>query len=452
MFLLRLKLIRLSWLFLVLLASCFKSSQLSQIQTIGELKLITRNTPATYFYARDTQLGFEYELVKLFADYLQVGLTVEIANNFAELTEQLNNSKRPAIAAAGLIADEDLAQKMHLSFGFLPVENTVVYHKKIAKPRALDDLVDVKVKVIKDSHQSYFLRELQKTMPDLKFAEEAYEVTDLLNDLDKGKFDIALVNSIDLAFVKFSLQNVRTAFVAENDINLVWATSKYTDSSLIKKANQFLQQIKEDGTLQQIKDKYYAHIQGMDQVGTNTFNRHLRSRLPLYQKYFKQAADEHNLDWRLLAAIGYQESKWLPNATSKTGVRGIMMLTQNTAKLMGVTDRLDPQQSIAGGSKYFVQIKDKLHVSIQEPDRTLFALAAYNIGLGHLMDARALARREGLDDSKWENIRPMLMRLKQQKWHTKTKYGYARGGEAVHFVQNVQRYYDILTWFSLHEP
>jgi len=187
-------------------------------------------------------------------------------------------------------------------------------------------------------------------------------------------------------------------------------------------------------------------------VGAYTFAQHLQERLPRFEKHFQAAAKQQRVDWRLMAAIGYQESMWQSSVTSKTGVRGLMMLTQNTAQAMGVANRLDARQSIYGGSKYFALIKDGLDDSIQEPDRTWFALAAYNIGTAHLDDARKLAVDEGLDPNKWLDVKKMLPRLSQKKWYSKTRYGYARGGEPVHFVANIRRYYDILTWVTQPQP
>ena len=124
------------------------------------------------------------------------------------------------------------------------------------------------------------------------------------------------------------------------------------------------------------------------------------------------------------------------------------MLTQNTAQAMGVSNRLDPKQSIMGGAKYLAYMKEQLDESIQEPDRTWFALAAYNVGSGHLDDARKLAAKEGLNPDKWLDVKKILPRLSEKKWFSKTRYGYARGGEPVHFVANIRRYYDILTWVT----
>lgn len=154
-----------------------------------------------------------------------------------------------------------------------------------------------------------------------------------------------------------------------------------------------------------MKDRYYGHVDVLGYVGAYTFAQHLQERLPKYEKHFQTSAKTEKVDWRLLAAIGYQESMWQPAVTSKTGVRGLMMLTQNTAQAMGVTNRLDARQSIQGGAKYFAYVKDQLDDKIQEPDRTWLALASYNIGGGHLEDARKLAENEGLNPNKWLDVK-----------------------------------------------
>ena len=220
------------------------------------------------------------------------------------------------------------------------------------------------------------------------------------------------------------------------------------DSSLRDEVNAFLKQAAEDGTLERLRQRYYGHVDLLSYVGAYTFAQHLQQRLSRYEQHFKRSAQSHQLDWRLLAAIGYQESMWVPDATSKTGVRGLMMLTQDTAQAMGIANRLDPRQSIEGGAKYFATLHANLTEDMTEPDRTWFALAAYNIGIAHLSDARKLAKAEGLDPNKWLDVKQMLPRLAQKQWYSKTRYGYARGGETVHFVQNVRRYYDILNWVT----
>jgi membrane-bound lytic murein transglycosylase F len=241
---------------------------------------------------------------------------------------------------------------------------------------------------------------------------------------------------------------VRVAFDFGDAQNLAWATAPGEDLSLLNEMDAFIQRAQTNGSLQRLKDRYYGHVDVLGYVGAYTFAKHLQQRLPRYEKHFRESAQTHQVDWRLLAAIGYQESLWQPTATSKTGVRGLMMLTLRTAQAMGVSDRLNPRQSIEGGAKYIVHVKKQLPESIQEPDRTWFALAAYNIGGGHLEDARKLTEAEGLDPNKWLDVQKILPRLAQKQWYSKTRYGYARGGEPVHFVRNIRRYYDILTWVT----
>jgi len=161
-----------------------------------------------------------------------------------------------------------------------------------------------------------------------------------------------------------------------------------------------------------------------------------------------EAAEQTGIDWRLLAAIGYQESHWNPRARSPTGVRGIMMLTQSTMRHLGLKNRLDPRQSIIGGARYIAMMKRRIPDRIPEPDRTWMALAAYNVGFGHLEDARILAQRDGANPDKWVDVKKYLPRLSRRKWYRRTKHGYARGGEPVRYVENIRSYYDILVWYT----
>jgi membrane-bound lytic murein transglycosylase F len=274
------------------------------------------------------------------------------------------------------------------------------------------------------------------------------EVVDLLRMVDEGQIDLTLVDSNELAMNQVYFPNVRTAFDLGDALGLGWAVAPGEDNSLLDEINAFLLRAEANGNLKRLKQRYYGHVDVLGYVGAYTFAKHLQQRLPRYEKHFRQAAQNNALDWRLLAAMGYQESLWQPTATSKTGVRGLMMLTLRTAQAMGVSNRLDPKQSIDGGAKYIVRVKEQLPDSIEEPDRTWFALAAYNVGGGHLEDARKLTEAEGLNPNKWLDVQKILPRLAEKQWYSKTRYGYARGGEPVHFVRNIRRYYDILTWVT----
>jgi membrane-bound lytic murein transglycosylase F len=241
---------------------------------------------------------------------------------------------------------------------------------------------------------------------------------------------------------------IRIAFDLSLGDSLAWAFPKRPDRSLIERAERYLEFMRETGDLERIMDRYYGHTHHLNYVGTRRFMRDFHRKLPLYRKLFEQAAEQVGMDWRLLAAIGYQESHWDPLAVSPTGVRGIMMLTEDTAAFIDVDDRMDPAQSILGGAAYLAQLKDRMPASVDEPDRTWFALAAYNVGYGHLLDARKIAERNAASPDHWLSVKESLPLLTQRKWYSQTRRGYARGWEPVQYVENIRNYYDILVWMT----
>ena len=187
-----------------------------------------------------------------------------------------------------------------------------------------------------------------------------------------------------------------------------------------------------------IEEKYLGHGDDFDYVDTRTFLRAVDAVLPQLKPLFEKYAEE--IDWRLLAAIAYQESHWDAQATSPTGVRGMMMLTKNTAQSLGITDRTDAEQSISGGVRYLQDMMSKVPESVPENERIWFALAAYNMGYAHMLDARALtAKTKGNPDS-WADVKQRLPLLSQKPYYSKLTYGYARGHEAYAYVENIRKY------------
>ena len=157
------------------------------------------------------------------------------------------------------------------------------------------------------------------------------------------------------------------------------------------------------------------------------------------------------IDWRLIAAIAYQESHWDPEAISPTGVRGMMMLTAHTADMMEVVDRHDARSSVLGGAHYYLRVRSKVPERIREPDRSWLAVAAYNLGFGHLEDARILTQFQGADPDQWDEVRERLPLLSDKAWFSRVQRGFAPGQTAVTYVDNVRRYYEILMWLDSHE-
>ena len=205
--------------------------------------------------------------------------------------------------------------------------------------------------------------------------------------------------------------------------------------------NRFIQ----SGEMAKLKDKYYGHINIFNYYNTVVFHKRIKSRLPKYKKDFQEAGKQNGISWIYLAAQSYQESHWNPRAKSNTGVRGMMMLTLPTAKSVGVKSRIDAKQSIYGGAKYLAKMIKNVSADVKGKDeRMKFALAAYNIGMGHIQDAQVLAKRQYKDPNSWLDVRTILPLLTQKKYYKTLKYGYARGREPVHYVDGISEYAQIL--------
>lgn len=418
----------------------------------GTLKVITRNSPTTYYQDRDQESGFEFELAQLFAQYLGVKLEVEVADSLDDLISKVESGE-VALAAAGLTKTEDRLQRVQFADAYMDVTQKLVYRLDRKRPKGVEALLEGKLVVTAHSSHAHYLRKLQRDlMPQLTWIErDDAEVSELVEMVERGEIDFTMIDSNEFEALSGFYPNVAAAFDMGQPQQLAWAFARFSDNSLIQEARNFFQLMKESGLLSQLEERYYGHLNHIDNVGTLTFLRQADERLEKYQELFTNTADQHDLDWRLLAAIGYQESHWRPRAKSRTGVRGLMMLTKTTAKEMGVTNRLDPKQSIEGGSAYFAKLKKRFD-HIAEPDRTWIALAAYNVGPGHVKDAQKITEMQGGDPNRWMDVKERLPLLSQKKWHKKTQYGYARGHEPVNYVQNIRRFYDLLVWREQPEP
>jgi membrane-bound lytic murein transglycosylase F len=424
---------------------------LEQVLQRGSLTMLTRNGPSTYYLGPDGPTGPEVELARAFAEYLGVALEIEAATAFAQLSGMLERRQGDLIAANLTRTPE---REMRFNFGpdYLETSTVVVYKRGQKRPESLADLAGRKVMVIADSSYEETLRDAQQQIPGLEWEPRAdVGIEELLLAVADGAIDATLVDSNIYSLSADYYPRIEAAFTLPGKLPHAWAFPPGSDDSLVQQARAFLQQAQQSGRLAALHEAFYAPSEGMDRVGMFHFLRQVRLRLPPLIPVFRDVAQAYDLDWRLLAAIGYQESHWDPAASSHTGVRGIMMLTESTAAQMGLTDRLDARQSIDGGARYFLRLRDRVPADIEEPDRSWMALAAYNMGLGHLDDARVLTEKQGADPDLWHEVEQRLDLLSQEKWHSQTRYGYARGHEARKFVANVRSYYEALVWMDTRE-
>jgi len=432
---------------LVILATgCSRPNTLQEVRSEGVLHIITRTAPSIYFEGRDGITGYDYELARRFAEHLGVELRVRVVENNTEILSVLDRNFAH-IGLAGLSSREDLADRYHAVPTGILAESVIIYHRDEDHPETVEDLSGKTLHLVADSNHEYRLQQLQAEFPDMQWqVHPSLDAAGVLARVETGEFPIAVVSSNELDLNHVFYPMVKEAFSLGEPEQLSWLFPAEQDGSLSAEAEAFLQDLEANGTLAQLAERFYGHLDRLNYVGARTFVHHVNNRLPKYESLFRNYANEYGLDWRLLAAIGYQESHWRPNAVSPTGVRGLMMLTRNTAGQIGVSNRLDPEESIQGGAKYFTLVHRQIPDRIPEPDRTWFALASYNVGYGHLEDARRLTESAGKDPDRWMDVKEFLPLLAQKEWYSKTRYGYARGHEPVIYVQNIRRYYDVLAW------
>ncbi len=437
----------------LLIAGCdlFPKSHLERVKDRGVLQILTRNSATTYYEGPFGPTGLEYDLAAGFADFLGVKLEIQVPDSLSRILLEIQAGNAD-VAAAGLTVTEERKTQINFGPSYQRITPQLVYRSGTGSPQNLDALKGNFEVVAKSSHAER-LRSLQDEYPNLSFEENnTLEIQDLLDLVWEQLLDYTVADSNEVAITRRFYPELRVAFDISPAVPLAWAFPPGEDRSLIEKAEEYFSQLKESGELDQLLEHYYGYVTDFDYVGTRRYMRHIEQRLPQYRAWFEQAARDSGEDWRLLAAMGYQESHWDPAAVSPTGVRGIMMLTQKTMQHMGIKgSRHDAQASIEGGARYFANIKKRIPERIREPDRTWMALAAYNVGFGHLEDARVLAQDAGANPDRWTGVKKFLPLLSQKKWYKKTRYGYARGREPVRYVENIRSYYDILTWITERE-
>jgi len=423
-------------------------THLERIKARGSLIMLTVNGASTYYLGAQGETGFEYDLARRFAAHLEAPLEVVVLSDINDLIAALENHEGDFIAA-NLSRTAYRQDRLRFGPSYDSVAPVVVYRRGTRRPQSFDDLRGGRLSIVGGSSYEPLLASNAESVNWESLEEVSIE--DLFEKISNEELDYTIIDSNILELNRRFFPDIRPGFEIEAPQDLAWATLRRNDDTLTQKMREFFPLVEQNGVLADIKARHYDHLEGYEPVGTYTFQRQLRERLPALRPYFEQAASETGLDWRLLAAVGYQESHWNPEAVSRTGVRGVMMLTQRTARSLGVEDREDPQQSINGGARYLVRMKDRLPDRIQEPDRTWLALAAYNVGFGHLEDARVLTQRLGGNPDRWLDVRDHLPLLTQERWYSQTRFGYARGYEPVHYVENIRTFYDILLWMEGRE-
>ncbi|MEC9283247.1 MAG: membrane-bound lytic murein transglycosylase MltF [Bdellovibrionota bacterium] len=430
-------------LFLVTLSSCEFSNIFSKINPRNKLVVVTKNSPTTYYFDRyDDESGFEYELVKAFAAATGRDLKILTASNISEMKSMLDTNKVDLIASGISLTEKRIKDKWQFGPVYARTKELLICRKGVRiEAKKESSYLGKKLFVV---NNSTYVNSLQEAGFDLKFWKKIDTNTEeLLERIENQEIDCTVSDEHIYQLQRKFTENLISLGSIQKEQNLAWVLdpkNKLLKDQLDKWMFDFL----ESGKLEDVYEKYYGYSNyKFNHFDIQTFNERIVERLPKYIKTFKKAAKKYNFPWELIAAVSYQESHWDETAISPTGVRGLMMLTRKTARLMKV-NRLIPEQSVDGGVRYLLNLHKTLPKSIKEPDRTWISLAAYNVGLGHIFDVRRLIRQNRGEPDSWKEIKFYLPYLSKEKVYRKLKYGYARGYEPVKYVRRIRTYYEIL--------
>ena len=427
-----------------LLGTCTaRPGVVEQARTVGALRVATYNSPTAYFLGAHGPEGPEYALATRFARSLGLKLEILQYPSPAAAIAAVAHGKAH-IAAAGLAVTPEWQRSVRFSRPYQRVKLHLVHRRGKPRPKDIADLAGRNVAVVAGSAHALALHALARSVPGLHVMELPNVSTlDLLDRVWSGEIDATVADRNEFFLTRPYHPELRIAFNLPLTDELAWGLPK-DDPDIALRVASFFEELERQEP--DIVARFYEPDERYDYAGARALVRDLQDHLPALRPLFEHAARQFHQDWRILAAIGYQESRWHTDAVSSTRVRGLMMLTEDTAGSLVVGDRKDPGESIHGGAAFLAQMHDTVPDRIPEPDRTWMALAAYNIGYAHVEDARVLAESAGRDPDSWLDVRDYLPLLAEPAWYERTKHGYARGWEAARFVDNVRSYLDVLDW------
>lgn len=459
-----------------------------------DLIVLLRDNPLSYNQdINGNTSGFEHDLVIKLAEQLNVKaqfILVDnehfdefLANEYYHLAvswlsvDNKNNRNEITQSNQFNISGKNLHKlkinKNRLTPQIIATKDVLLQNEFTPPIKSVQQLKGKTIHVIAGTRQAATAKQLKQKIENLEIVEvKSGNELDLLENLANNELPlhknvnyVIADEYIDL-MANHIFPNVRKTLTIPNKDNdnkaIVWilgkqfAFNKNKDKNETENDNEknnppswetitqkFVENLHKNNYLTKLKDIHFGHLQRLNSTDVAVFLSDIEKILPRYRKYFHEAEKISGLDWRLIAALSYQESHWDPNATSPTNVRGIMMLTEETADRLKVSNRLNARQSIKAGAVYLNYLKDSF-VGAEEPDKTWLALAAYNTGLGGVLGARRLAKKHNANPNNWYEIKKFLPLMARPGYAESVNSVKVRGGEAVILTENVRSYYGIL--------
>lgn len=418
------------------------TTALERIKRTGIVRLITDNSINTYYYHNGHPTGFEYELAFAFADFLNVELDV-VVPGWNNMFTSLEQGKGDFIAA-GIVITREGIEKVNFSIPYMTSRQHVIYHKNNSGPEKIQDLASLTIHVNRGTTYHSRISELIKSGISLNYIlYENVPTEELIRMIHDKEIKYTIATDTIALLSRRYYPDIRIGIPIREKEPLAWVVSK-KDPEMLKQVNKFLLYAGQTGLIKRITDKYFSTINHSDPFDLKKFHQRIDTRLPEYKQLIYKEAAKYGLDWKLMAAIAYQESQFDPEATSFNNIKGLMQVTKIAAEEMGISNHFNPSENIKAGIQYFDKMLKKFDYLGDDHEKIHFALVSYNVGYGHVSDALKIAEDMGLDPTKWQSLKKTLPLLSKSSYYTRAKHGYTRGLESVQYAERILTYYDIL--------
>ncbi len=433
-------------------AESFKRNpQLDQVHERGVLRVATLIEPTLYIPDSYRPQGLEYDLTGRFAEQLGVDVEYVVVPTIEAAYEAVADN-RVDLAAAGLAIDPARMQRFRFGPPYLTVSRKLIHAIDQPAPTGLDDIDSATIALPTGSASRFWLERIMAQNNTIRLdVMEAQDKLAILEGIRRGDIDYALALSHTALLAHKLSDEVAIGPTVGPPVALAWVFSRQADKSLHQVARHFFAEVRSDRQLKMLVDRHYAQFERLNESLSRRFLQDLETRARPYLATFRRAGERYEIDWRLLASVGYQESKWEPDAVSHQGAYGLMQIVLPTARDLGLTNPANPTANIMSGAKYIAQLRDLVPENATEPDRTYLALAAYNVGIGHLRDALKLTERQGGNPTEWADVRERLPQLSDPAIYRDMRYGYAHGDETVNYVENIRAFHDLMIWVATRE-
>ncbi len=431
---------------------------LAEIKAAGKLKAIMIYSSTTYFLYRGQAMGFEYELLKRLADDLGLELEIVLADNIDQVFDLLNSGEGDIIAY-GLTITEERKELLQFS-DYLYTTHQALVQRKPANWRRMRrdqiedylvrdviDLIDDTVHVHRRSSYYERLLNLQEEIGAKIHIDTIvgdYNIEDVIKMVVDGevRYAVADYNIASINQTFYPILDVETPLSFSQRI--AWGL-RQNSPQLLAAINEWIASMRKRDTYNYIYNKYYAHKKSYKRRVESDFYSKNSGQISVYDDLIKAAALDLGWDWRLLASLIYQESRFDPKSTSWAGAGGLMQLMPATAQDLGLQNIYSPRGNIRAGTRYLREIWDRFDNIPDSIQRIKFTMASYNCGYGHLLDAQRLTSRDGKDSLVYDNsVEHWLKDLGQYKHYSKDfiRYGPVRGNEPFHYVRDIFLRYD----------